>query len=68
MNILVVSNGHGEDVIGRKILKELKTFSKKNKIITVSLVGRGRPYEKLAKEEKKIKHIKANKKMPSRGY
>lgn len=68
MNILVLSNGHGEDVIGGKIIEDLKTIRSEDKIVTLSLVGRGRPYEKLEKQEKKIKHIKANKKMPSRGF
>ena len=68
MNILVLSNGHGEDVIGSKIVEDLTKISGKDKIVTLSLVGRGRPYEKLEKQEKKIRHIKANKKMPSRGF
>ena len=68
MNVLVLSNGHGEDVIGSKIIKDLKIINNKEKIITVSLVGSGRPYKIIAKDDKRIKHIKANKKMPSRGF
>ena len=68
MNILVLSNGHGEDVIGSKIIEDLKKIRSEDKVVTISLVGRGRPYEKIEKQEKKIKHIKANKKMPSRGF
>ena len=66
MNMLVLSNGHGEDVIGSKIVEDLTKISGKDKIVTFSLVGRGRPYENL-KARKKIRHIKANK-MPSRGF
>ena len=68
VNTLFISNGHGEDVIGSKIIEDLKAIKGKDKIVAISLVGKGRPYKKLEGQGKNIKHIKANKKMPSRGF
>lgn len=66
MNILVLSNGHGEDVVGSRIIRELSEYNNSNKIIIVPLVGSGRPYKRL--KSKNIKIIKASKQMPSGGF
>ena len=65
MNILVLSNGHGEDVVGSRVIRELSKDTS-HKIIIVPLVGSGRPYKRL--KVKNIKIIKASKQMPSGGF
>ena len=66
MNILVLSNGHGEDVVGSRIIRELFKGGTSHKVIIVPLVGSGRPYKRL--KTKNIKIIKASKQMPSGGF
>lgn len=63
MEILVISNGHGEDVIALSIIKALKQFPKVAKISALPLVGTGYAYEKA-----NIPIIGTVKTMPSGGF
>ncbi|EAZ91448.1 lipid-A-disaccharide synthase-related protein [Crocosphaera chwakensis] len=63
MEILVISNGHGEDVIAVSIIEALKKFSKLSKIVALPLVGTGYAYEKA-----NIPIIGTVKTMPSGGF
>jgi uncharacterized protein (TIGR03492 family) len=63
MEILVISNGHGEDVIAASIVEGLKTVSKVSKITALPLVGEGYAYKQLT-----IPIIGTVKTMPSGGF
>ena len=45
MNILFISNGHGEDAIGAQIALELRTLEPDWKLEALPIVGRGNAYE-----------------------
>ncbi|MDJ0662621.1 MAG: lipid-A-disaccharide synthase-related protein [Crocosphaera sp.] len=63
MEILVISNGHGEDVIALSIIEALKKFPNLSKISALPLVGTGYVYEKA-----NIPIIGTVKTMPSGGF
>ncbi|MDJ0579904.1 lipid-A-disaccharide synthase-related protein [Crocosphaera sp.] len=63
MEILVISNGHGEDVIAVSIAQELRQFPDITKISALPLVGKGYAYEKA-----NIPIIGTVKTMPSGGF
>lgn len=63
MEILVISNGHGEDVIAVSIIEALKKFPHISKIVALPLVGTGYAYEKA-----NIPIIGTVKTMPSGGF
>ncbi|TAF09647.1 MAG: hypothetical protein EAZ77_04605 [Nostocales cyanobacterium] len=47
LQLLVLSNGHGEDIIAARIIKELQGLSSPPDIFALPLVGEGRAYQKL---------------------
>lgn len=47
LQLLVLSNGHGEDIIAVRIIKELQGLSSPPNIFALPLVGEGRAYQKL---------------------
>ncbi|MEH2077768.1 MAG: lipid-A-disaccharide synthase-related protein [Nostoc sp.] len=47
LRLLVLSNGHGEDLIAVRILQELQRQSNPPEIFALPLVGEGRAYEQL---------------------
>ena len=63
MEILVISNGHGEDVIAVSIAEALRQFPEITKISALPLVGKGYAYEKA-----NIPIIGTVKTMPSGGF
>jgi uncharacterized protein (TIGR03492 family) len=63
MKILILSNGHGEDIIALKIIEELRKLPKPPSISALPLVGEGFAYEK-----SDIPIIAPVKKMPSGGF
>ena len=63
MEILVISNGHGEDVIAVSIAEALRQFPEITKISALPLVGKGYAYEKA-----NIPIIGTAKTMPSGGF
>jgi uncharacterized protein (TIGR03492 family) len=63
MEILCLSNGHGEDVIAVSILQQLQRHPKAPKLAALPLVGEGRAYTQLD-----IPIIGPVQKMPSGGF
>lgn len=63
LQLLVVSNGHGEDVIAVRILQELLQQANPPDIYALPLVGEGRAYQKLD-----IPIIGSVRTMPSGGF
>ncbi|MBD2361722.1 hypothetical protein H6G36_11105 [Anabaena minutissima FACHB-250] len=63
LQLLVLSNGHGEDVIAVRILQELLQQSNPPDIFALPLVGEGRAYQQLD-----IPLIGAVQSMPSGGF
>ncbi|MDJ0601999.1 MAG: lipid-A-disaccharide synthase-related protein [Crocosphaera sp.] len=63
MEILVISNGHGEDVIAVSIIEALRKVGTIDKIAALPLVGKGYVYEKA-----NIPIIGTVKTMPSGGF
>ena len=63
MEILVISNGHGEDVIAVSIIEALRSFPHISKVSALPLVGTGYAYEKA-----NIPIIGTVKTMPSGGF
>ncbi|WP_414576843.1 lipid-A-disaccharide synthase-related protein [Anabaena sp. CCY 9402-a] len=63
LQLLVLSNGHGEDVIAVRILQELLQQSNPPDIFALPLVGEGRAYQQLD-----IPLIGAVRTMPSGGF
>jgi len=61
--VLCLSNGHGEDVIGVRILQALQQLPNAPKLAALPLVGEGWPYQKLG-----IPLIGPAKAMPSGGF
>ena len=47
MKLLVLSNGHGEDVIAVRILKQLQSNNKKLELAALPIVGEGYSYTKI---------------------
>ncbi|MFN5513477.1 MAG: lipid-A-disaccharide synthase-related protein [Cyanobacteriota bacterium] len=48
LNLLLISNGHGEDLIAAKILQSLKQLAPEHHYAVLPLVGEGRAYGALA--------------------
>ena len=46
MKLLVLSNGHGEDLIAVRIIKQLQTVTKKLELVALPIVGEGYAYQK----------------------
>ncbi len=63
LRLLVLSNGHGEDVIASRILQELREQPNPPDIFALPLVGEGRAYHKLD-----IPFIGSVQTMPSGGF
>ncbi|MEH1911059.1 lipid-A-disaccharide synthase-related protein [Nostoc sp.] len=63
LRLLVLSNGHGEDVIAVRILQELQRQSNPPEIFALPLVGEGRAYQQLD-----IPLIGSVRTMPSGGF
>ena len=63
LRLLVLSNGHGEDVIAVRILQELQQQTNAPEIFALPLVGEGRAYQKLD-----IPVIGSVRSMPSGGF
>ena len=63
LRLLVLSNGHGEDVIAVRILKELQQQKSAPEIFALPLVGEGRAYKNLD-----IPVIGSVRSMPSGGF
>ena len=63
MKLLVVSNGHGEDVIAVRIIEQLKLAINDLEIFALPLVGEGHSYQR-----KQISIIGEVKQMPSGGF
>ena len=65
-SLLIISNGHGEDVIACNIIKELLLLKKFNNIEVMPLVGDGRTFDDL--RAKNITKIGFHKVLPSGGF
>ena len=65
-SLLIISNGHGEDVIASVIIKELVSLRKFNNIEVMPLVGDGRIFDNLTSH--KISKIGFQKVLPSGGF
>jgi uncharacterized protein (TIGR03492 family) len=63
MKLLVLSNGHGEDIIAVRIVEQLQTVANNLELQALPLVGEGYAYRKL-----KIPIIGQVKQMPSGGF
>ncbi|MEO1430060.1 MAG: lipid-A-disaccharide synthase-related protein [Cyanobacteria bacterium J06633_8] len=63
LRLLVLSNGHGEDVIAVRILRELQQQASSPEIFALPLVGEGHAYQKLD-----IPVIGSVRSMPSGGF
>lgn len=63
VKLLVISNGHGEDIIAVKIITKLKEIYPQISIVSLPLVGEGFAYVK-----ENIPFIAPVKKMPSGGF
>lgn len=64
MKILCLSNGHGEDIIAVRIIRELQQFPNPPKIAVLPLVGKGRAYAEL----ENVSIIGPVQEMPSGGF
>jgi uncharacterized protein (TIGR03492 family) len=62
-SLLVLSNGHGEDLIAIRILRELQQQPNSPKIVALPIVGEGNAYKKLD-----ISLIGSVQTMPSGGF
>ncbi|WP_066118015.1 lipid-A-disaccharide synthase-related protein [Geminocystis sp. NIES-3709] len=63
VKLLVISNGHGEDIIALKVIKKLKAINPHISIVSLPLVGEGFAYV-----QENIPFIAPVKKMPSGGF
>ncbi len=63
MKLLVLSNGHGEDVIAVSIIKQLQLITSNWQICALPIVGKGHAYEQL-----QISIIGKVEQMPSGGF
>ncbi|MAH80184.1 MAG: hypothetical protein CMP39_00650 [Rickettsiales bacterium] len=61
--ILIISNGHGEDVIASNLIKELKEQCPEYELAIVALVGPGKAYKKVGYQPSHI-----NPSFPSGGF
>ncbi len=65
-SLLIISNGHGEDVIASEIIKELLSLGHFNTIEVMPLVGDGRIFDNFRSQ--KITKIGFQKVLPSGGF
>jgi len=63
MNLLCISNGHGEDIIAVRVLKELRRFPNAPSILALPIVGEGGAYQKAG-----ISIVGPTQTMPSGGF
>jgi uncharacterized protein (TIGR03492 family) len=63
LQLLVLSNGHGEDIIAVRILQELQRLSSPPDIFALPIVGEGHAYQQL-----NVPRIGAVQTMPSGGF
>ncbi|AFZ57365.1 hypothetical protein H6G54_25770 [Anabaena cylindrica FACHB-243] len=63
LQLLVLSNGHGEDIIAVRILQELQRLSSPPDIFALPIVGEGRAYQQL-----NVPCIGSVQSMPSGGF
>ncbi|BAQ62579.1 lipid A disaccharide synthetase related enzyme [Geminocystis sp. NIES-3708] len=63
MNLLIISNGHGEDLIAIKIINQLRQINPQISITCLPMVGEGYAYVR-----ENISFIAPVKKMPSGGF
>ncbi|MEB3290166.1 MAG: lipid-A-disaccharide synthase-related protein [Leptolyngbya sp.] len=63
MNLLCISNGHGEDIIAVRVLKELRQLPNAPSIAALPLVGEGGSYQKAG-----IPIVGPTQTMPSGGF
>jgi uncharacterized protein (TIGR03492 family) len=63
MNLLCISNGHGEDIIAVRVLKELRCFPDAPSISALPIVGEGGAYQKAG-----IPIVGPTQTMPSGGF
>lgn len=61
--VLVLSNGHGEDVIGAMIAQEVRALRPSLDVVGFPLVGLGKPYR-----DARIRIVGIQKSMPSGGF
>ncbi len=68
--LLIISNGHGEDIVGSLLIKEIKKTNPTLIIDALPLVGDGKYYETsfLCKQESSIKILGSKKNLPSGGF
>lgn len=65
---LILSNGHGEDLIGARIIRGLREFSSECKIAAFPLVGKGKEYLQAKKRLSDLRFIDEPCLMPSAGF
>ncbi|WP_013323711.1 lipid-A-disaccharide synthase-related protein [Gloeothece verrucosa] len=63
MKLLILSNGHGEDVIAVRIIEQLQHYPKISQIAALPLVGEGHAYQ-----NRKVSLIGPVQQMPSGGF
>lgn len=63
MNLLCISNGHGEDIIAVRVLKELRRLPNAPTISALPIVGEGGAYQKIG-----IPIVGPTQSMPSGGF
>jgi uncharacterized protein (TIGR03492 family) len=63
MKLLILSNGHGEDVIAARILEQLQQYSHISELAVLPLVGEGHAYKHLS-----VTFLGQVKKLPSGGF
>ena len=66
-NVLVLSNGHGEDLIALKILEYLHRLKPELRLVVLPLVGEGNAF-KTAISERWLQKIGVSKHLPSGGF
>ncbi len=66
-NLLVLSNGHGEDLIALKILEALHCLQPELKLAVLPLVGEGKAFKR-AISERWLKKIGVSRHLPSGGF
>ena len=63
MNLLCISNGHGEDIIAVRVLKELRRLPNAPTMSALPIVGEGGAYQKIG-----IPIVGPTQSMPSGGF
>lgn len=68
LDILVLSNGHGEDLVARRITAAILKSNKNITVGALPLVGIGSTYEKLLLKTARLTILNPRKTMPSAGF